>query len=51
VSPSFHLPARAVARYSGRNLRWHRYDRINPAAHVYTLLAELDADSTAIFWG
>jgi hypothetical protein len=34
-----------------RNLRWHRYDRINPAAHVDRLLAELDADPTAIYWG
>jgi Protein of unknown function (DUF3024) len=34
-----------------RNLRWHRYDRINAAAHVDPLLAEIDADPTAIFWG
>jgi hypothetical protein len=34
-----------------RNLRWHRYDRINTAAHVDPLLAEIDTDPTAIFWG
>jgi len=34
-----------------RNLRWHRYDRIDPAPHVDPLLAEIDADPTAIFWG
>ena len=34
-----------------RNLRWHRYDRIDTAANVDPLLAEIDADPTAIFWG
>jgi hypothetical protein len=34
-----------------RNLRWHRYDGIAPAASVDPLLAEIDADPTAIFWG
>jgi hypothetical protein len=34
-----------------RNLRWHRYDRIAAAPHVDTLLAEMDADPSAIFWG
>ena len=34
-----------------RNLRWHRYDRIAPVSHVDPLLAEIDADPTAIFWG
>jgi hypothetical protein len=34
-----------------RNLHWHRYDGIAPAAHVDPLLAEIDADPTAIFWG
>jgi hypothetical protein len=33
------------------NLRWHRYDRINTAAQVDPLLAEIDKDPTAIFWG
>jgi hypothetical protein len=33
-----------------RNLRWHRHDRIDPAAHVDPLLAEIDADPTAISW-
>lgn len=34
-----------------RNLHWHRYDRIAPASHVDPLLAEIEADPTAIFWG
>jgi hypothetical protein len=34
-----------------RNLNWHRYDRVGAAAHVDPLLAEIDADPTAIFWG
>jgi len=34
-----------------RNLRWHRYERIGPVSHVDRLLAEIEADPTAIFWG
>lgn len=34
-----------------RNLLWHRYDRIDAAANVDPLLAEIEADPTAIFWG
>jgi hypothetical protein len=34
-----------------RNLLWHRYDRMDPAAHVEPLLTEIDSDPTAIFWG
>ena len=34
-----------------RNLRWHRYDRIDAAATVDPLLADIDADPTVIFWG
>jgi hypothetical protein len=34
-----------------RNQQWHRYERIESAAHVDPLLAEIDADPTAIFWG
>lgn len=34
-----------------RNLRWHRYGGIEPAPTVVPLLAEVDADPTAIFWG
>ena len=34
-----------------RSLRWHRYDRIDPSPHVDPLLAEIQADPTAIFWG
>lgn len=34
-----------------RNLHWHRYYRIQPAATVGPLLDEIDADPTAIFWG
>lgn len=34
-----------------RNLRFHVYDRLPPTARVESLLAELDRDPTAIFWG
>jgi hypothetical protein len=34
-----------------RNLRFHRYDQLEPAATVAPLLAELDRDPTGIFWG
>ncbi len=37
--------------WRNRNLRWHRYDRIAPAPYVDALLAEIDEDPTAIFWG
>ena len=46
-------PARTewTLHWRDRNLRWHRYDRIAPVPQVDTLLAEIDADPTAIFWG
>ena len=34
-----------------RNLRFHRYDRIEPSANVSTLIDEIDRDPTGIFWG
>ena len=34
-----------------RNLRFHAYDRARPTARVEELLAEVDRDPTAIFWG
>jgi Protein of unknown function (DUF3024) len=34
-----------------RNQRWHRYDFVEPTADVTALLAEIDQDPTAIFWG
>jgi hypothetical protein len=34
-----------------RDLRWHRYDSHKPAKRFETLLAEVDADPTHIFWG
>jgi hypothetical protein len=34
-----------------RNLRFHVYDRVPPTPRVEDLLAELDEDPTAIFWG
>lgn len=44
-----------VGRWSlfwrARGERWHQYDRANLASQVDPLLAELDADPTAIFWG
>ena len=34
-----------------RNLRFHAYDPVSPTASVEDLLAEVDRDPTAIFWG
>lgn len=34
-----------------RNLRFHVYDRVASTASVDELLAEVDRDPTAIFWG
>jgi hypothetical protein len=34
-----------------RNVRFHEYNRVPAAARVEDLLAEVDRDPTAIFWG
>ena len=34
-----------------RNLKFHVYDLVDPTANVESLLAEIDSDPTAIFWG
>jgi hypothetical protein len=34
-----------------RNLRFHRYDRIEPSVNVSVLIDEIDCDPTGIFWG
>ena len=34
-----------------RNLRFHEYDRVPPTHNVEELLAEVDRDPMAIFWG
>jgi hypothetical protein len=34
-----------------RNLRFHAYDLVAPTVSIEELLAELDRDPTAIFWG
>lgn len=34
-----------------RNLKFHRYDLVDPSPDVESLLAEVDADPTCIFWG
>jgi hypothetical protein len=34
-----------------RNLRFHEYGRVPATANIEELLAELDRDPTAIFWG
>jgi len=34
-----------------RNLNFHRYDLLDPSPRIEDLLAELDRDPTAIFWG
>ncbi len=34
-----------------RDLKWHRYESHGPAKRFETLLGEVDADPTGIFWG
>ena len=34
-----------------RNLRFHRYDQLEPSPDIDDLLTEIDRDPTAIFWG
>ena len=34
-----------------RNLRWHLYDLARPSPSLSALLAEVERDPTAIFWG
>jgi len=34
-----------------RNSRFHIYQQLDPSPRVADLLAEIDADPTAIFWG
>lgn len=34
-----------------RNLKFHAYDSVPPTPRVEELLAEVDRDPTAIFWG
>ncbi len=34
-----------------RNLKWHVYDRKKPSRTFDSLLKEVDADPTGIFWG
>lgn len=36
--------------WADRNGRWHRYDDLKPGP-VDTLLNEIEADTTCIFWG
>jgi hypothetical protein len=34
-----------------RNLRFHRYDQLEPSPDISNLLDEIDRDPIAIFWG
>lgn len=34
-----------------RNLKFHKYDPVPPTPHVDRLIAEIESDPTAIFWG
>ena len=34
-----------------RNLKFHLYDLVKPTPNIESLLAELNADPTCIFWG
>ncbi|MGH2512589.1 MAG: DUF3024 domain-containing protein [Candidatus Limnocylindrales bacterium] len=43
--------ARWTLHWRDHNARWHRYDWIEPSPTIEPLLAELERDPTAIFWG
>jgi hypothetical protein len=34
-----------------RNLRFHTYEQLKPSPDIGDLLAEIDRDPTAVFWG
>ena len=34
-----------------RNLRFHRYDQLEPSPDISDLLREIERDPIAIFWG
>ena len=40
-----------ILYWRDRNLKFHRYDLLDPSPRIEELLAELDRDPTAIFWG
>jgi len=40
-----------VLYWSDRNSRWHRYWDLDPTPNLSAVLAEVDEDPTAIFWG
>jgi hypothetical protein len=46
-----HTSATWTLHWRDRNLRFHRYDRIEPSANVGQLIDEIDRDPTGIFWG
>lgn len=37
--------------WADRNSKFHRYELAEATPHIGTLLAEIDADPTSIFWG
>ena len=38
-------------KWCDRNDRWHPYQNVGRAAHLETLVEEVDLDPTGIFWG
>ena len=48
----FHRMTRLWQLYwRAADLHWHRYNGLRPTTHVDPLLAEIDADPQARFWG
>ena len=37
--------------WADRNGKWHPYDRVDQTPHIEELIAEVEEDPTAIFWG
>ena len=50
-APLHESASRVGLYWRDRNLKFHRYDHVDPNPDVESLLAEVDADPTCIFWG
>jgi hypothetical protein len=40
-----------ILYWRDRNLKFHRYDLLEPTPHIEYLLTEIDRNASGIFWG
>jgi hypothetical protein len=40
-----------ILYWPDRNLKFHRYDLIEPTPHIGDLLTEIDRNPLGVFWG